>query len=315
MKSTLIALIAAAAALIVPSSASTEEAAMKSGYVEANGVNYYYEIQGEGEPLLLLHGGLGTHDMFAPTMPIYAENRQVISVDLHGHGRTQLGDRQIDPVDIGNDLGTVLAELGYDQVDVMGYSFGGHAALHLAASHPDNVRRVAIVASNFAREGFYPEMLPQQAAVGAAMAESMKGTPMYEAYAAVAPDPSEFPRLLDNMGAFMASPYDWREQVKSLRMPVMLVFADSDMVRPEHIVEYYQLLGGGLKDAGWQRENMAQNRLAILPGLTHYDIFLSPRLGETVRPFLGTSTRAAEAARPSAMAPGVRRFNRQIVVD
>ncbi|MBO6719654.1 MAG: alpha/beta hydrolase [Rhizobiaceae bacterium] len=286
MNSTLIALIATATALLAPQFATAEDAAMKSGHVDANGVSYYYEIRGEGEPLLLLHGGLGTLDMFAPTLPQYAENRQVIGIDLHGHGRTQLGDRQISPPDIGNDLGLVLAELGYEQVDVMGYSFGGYAALHLAASHPGKVRRVAIVSSNFAREGFFPEMLPQQAMVGAGMAEMMKGTPMYEAYAAVAPDPSEFPRLLDNMGAFMASPYNWRAEVKSLEMPVMLVYADSDMVRPEHIVEYYQLLGGGLKDAGWQRENMAQNRLAIIPGLTHYDIFLSPRLAETVMPFL-----------------------------
>jgi pimeloyl-ACP methyl ester carboxylesterase len=286
MKSMLIAMIATAAALVAPLQASAEEKDMKSGYVEANGVNYYYEIHGEGEPLLLLHGGLGTLDMFAPTMPQYTENRQVIAVDLHGHGRTQLGGRQINPPDIGEDLGLVLAGIGYEQVDVMGYSFGGYAALHLAAKHPDKVRRVAIVSSNFAQEGFYPEMLPQQAALGAEMAEMMKGTPMHQAYASVAPDPSEFPKLLDNMGAFMATPYDWRAAVESLEMPVMLVYADSDMIRPEHIVEYYQLLGGGLKDAGWQRENMAQNRLAVLPSLTHYDIFLSPRLAETVLAFV-----------------------------
>ncbi len=286
MKSALFAMAAAIVALVIPNTASTKEADMKSGYAEANGVNYYYEIQGEGEPLLLLHGGLGTLDMFAPTMPYYLEGRQVIAIDLHGHGRTGLGNRTIDPVDIGDDLGVVLGELGYGEVDVMGYSFGGYAALHLAATHPDKVRRLAIISSNFASEGFYAEMLSQQAMVSAEMAEMMKGTPMYQAYAAVAPDPSEFPAVLDNMGAFMRNAYDWRDAVKSLEMPVMLVYADSDMIRPEHMVEYYQLLGGGLRDAGWQRENMAQNRLAILPGLTHYDIFLSPRLPQTVRPFL-----------------------------
>jgi pimeloyl-ACP methyl ester carboxylesterase len=286
MKSTLIAMIAAAAAFVIPSAARAGATDMKSGYIDANGVNYYYEIHGEGEPLLLLHGGLGTLDMFAPTMPQYTKNRQVIAVDLHGHGRTQLGDRPIDPADIGDDLAVVLGELGYEQVDVMGYSFGGYSALHLAAKHPDKIRKLAIVSANFAQDGFYPEMLPQQAQVGAAMADMMKDTPMYQAYAAVAPNVSEFPKLLDNMGALMRSPYDWRAEVKSLEMPVMLVFADSDMIQPEHIVEFYQLLGGGLKDAGWQREHMSQNRLAVLPGLTHYDIFLSPRLAETVLPFL-----------------------------
>ena len=109
---------------------------------------------------------------------------------------------------------------------------------------------------------------------------------MYKSYVAVAPNPEEFPKLLDPMGALMRKPYDWAEDVKKLTMPVMLVYGDSDMFRPEHIVEFYQLLGGGLKDAGWQREHMSQNRLAILPDLTHYDIFLSPKLAATVLPFL-----------------------------
>ena len=109
---------------------------------------------------------------------------------------------------------------------------------------------------------------------------------MYKSYVAVAPHPEDFPRLLDRMGELMRTPYDWSADVKTLKMPVMLVYADSDMFRPEHIVEFYQLLGGGLRDAGWMREHMSQNRLAILPDLTHYDIFLSPALPATVRPFL-----------------------------
>jgi pimeloyl-ACP methyl ester carboxylesterase len=133
-------------------------------------------------------------------------------------------------------------------------------------------------------------MLPMQAQVGAAMAEHMKDTPMYKSYMAVAPKPEDFPRLLDRMGEYMRKPYDWTEDVKKLQIPVMLVYGDSDMYRPEHIVRFYQLLGGGLKDAGWQRENMSRNRLAILPGLTHYDIFLAPELARTVLPFLDGKT-------------------------
>src|SRR5687768_13883622 len=134
------------------------------------------------------------------------------------------------------------------------------------------------------------EMLPMQAQVGAAMAEHMKDTPMYKSYMAVAPKPEDFPRLLDRMGEYMRKPYDWSEDVKKLSIPVMIVFGDSDMYRPEHIVSFYKLLGGGLKDAGWMREHMARNRLAILPGLTHYDIFLAPELTRTVRPFLDGKT-------------------------
>ena len=259
----------------------------KTGRVEANGVNYYYEIHGQGEPLLLLHGGLGSIDMFRPNvLPALAATRQVIAVDLHGHGRTPLGNRKINLIDIGNDLAVILKELGYKQVDVLGYSFGAGAGFRLAVQHPDRVRRLALVSGGFAQDGFYPEMLPMQAQVGAGMAEQMKGTPMYQSYVAVAPDPAEFPKLLDAMGELMRTPYNWAEDVKKLKMPVMLVFGDSDMYRPEHIVEFYRLLGGGLKDAGWQREHMSQNRLAILPDLTHYDIFLAPALTATVQPFL-----------------------------
>jgi pimeloyl-ACP methyl ester carboxylesterase len=118
------------------------------------------------------------------------------------------------------------------------------------------------------------------------MAEQMKETPMYKSYVAVAPNPKDFPRLLDRMGEYMRRPYDWSEEVKKLSIPVMLVYGDADMVRPEHIVQFYQLLGGGLKDAGWQREHMSRNRLAILPDVTHYELFLSPDFARTILPFL-----------------------------
>jgi pimeloyl-ACP methyl ester carboxylesterase len=258
----------------------------KSGYVEANGVNYYYEIHGEGEPLLLLHGGLGSIEMFGPILPIFTEERQVIGVDLHGHGRTALAERKISLIDMGDDLAIVLSELGYGQVDVLGYSMGGGVALRLAVQHPETVRRLVVASAPFAQDGFYPEMLPQQASVGAAMADSMKETPMYQSYVALAPHPEEFPQLLDRMGELMRQPYNWGEDVKSLQMPVMLVYGDSDMIRPEHIVEFYQLLGGGLKDAGWAREHMSKNRLAILPDLTHYEAFMAPQMVHTVLPFL-----------------------------
>ena len=137
-----------------------------------------------------------------------------------------------------------------------------------------------------AQDGFFAEMLPQQAAVSVKMAEGMKATPMYTSYAAIAPKPEDFPRLLDAMGEFMRQPYDWSAKVKQLSMPVMLVYGDADMIRPEHIVSFYQLLGGGQRDAGWTREHMSTNRLAILPNVTHYEMGVSPVLVSTVVPFL-----------------------------
>ena len=281
--------------------ATSAAAPVRSGYVESNGVRYYYEVHGQGEPLLLLHGGLGSLQMFGPVLPMLAQGRQVIGVDLHGHGRTALGERDISLVDMGDDLAAVLKELGYGQVDVMGYSLGAGVAFRLAVQHPQAVRRLALVSAAFARDGFYPEMLPMQAQVGAAMAEHMKDTPMYQSYAAIAPHPEDFPRLLDRMGAYMRKPYDWSADVGRLTMPVMLVYGDSDMFRPEHMVRFYQLLGGGLKDAGWMREHMSRNRLAILPDLTHYEIFSAPALATTVLPFLngqnGAQSWAEQVAR------------------
>jgi pimeloyl-ACP methyl ester carboxylesterase len=261
--------------------------APQSGLVEVNGIAYHYQIHGTGEPLLLLHGGLMSTEGFGPVLAILAQRRRVIGVDLHGHGRTSLGTRSIDLVDIGNDLAALLDRLAVKQADVLGYSFGAGAALRLAIQHPARIRRLALVSAVYSpQDGYYPDMLAMQAQVGAAMAGEMKGTPMYETYAKVAPRPQDFPKLLDQMGAWMRKPYDWSADVTKLGMPVMLVYPDSDMIRPEHMVRFYQLLGGGLKDAGWAREHMSRNRLAILPGLTHYDVGAAPVTARTVLPFL-----------------------------
>ena len=269
--------------------ASAQQAAApdSSGYVAANGVNYWFEVHGKGEPLLLLHGGLFSTGMVGPTLTKLAESRRVIGVDLHGHGHTALGAREkISLVDIGRDLAVVVEKLGLRQVDVVGYSFGGGAAMQLAFQHPELVRRLVVVSAPYAQNGFFAEMLPQQAAVSGKMADAMKETPMYTSYASIAPKPQEFPRLLDAMGALMREPYDWSANVKQLSMPVMLVYGDADMIRPEHIVSFYQMLGGGLRDAGWTREHMSKNRLAILPNVTHYEMGTAPSLSLTVLPFI-----------------------------
>lgn len=288
MKTIYVLLIAVLAfsGIIAPGASLAQTEEKNQGYVSVNGLDYYYEIHGEGEPLLLLHGGLGSIDMFTPVLPLLSESRQVIGIDLHGHGRTELGARNISLIDMGNDIGVILKELGYNQVDVLGYSMGSGAGFQLAVQHPESVRKLVLVSGSFARDGFYPEILQQQAQVGAAAAEFMKDTPMYQSYAEIAPNPEDFPKLLEQMGNLMSKPYDWAQDVKKLNMPVMLIYGDSDMYRLEHIVGFYQLLGGGLRDAGWNREYMSQNRLAILPNLTHYDIFMAPEMIRTALSFL-----------------------------
>ncbi|RJT37458.1 alpha/beta hydrolase [Mesorhizobium waimense] len=263
----------------------------KSGLLPIDGLNYYYAIYGKGEPLLVLHGGLGTTDMFAPILPRLAENRTVIAVDLQGHGRTALGDRPFGLQAMGDDMAAIVKALGYDKVDVLGYSLGGGVAFRMAVQHPEAVRRLVLVSAGYAADGFYAEMRGQQAQVSAAAAEFMKDTPMYKSYVAVAPRPQDFPKLLDTLGTYMRKDYDYSADVAKLKMPVMLVYGDSDMYRPEHEIKFYQMLGGGLKDAGWMRENLSQNRLAILPNRTHYDVFFAPDLTATALPFLNGETK------------------------
>lgn len=257
-----------------------------SGHIAANGVNYYYEVRGEGAPLLLLHGGLSSMDAFTTMIPELAPGRKIITVDLQGHGRTALGDRPFDIAMMGEDIATIVRTLKLGPTDIVGYSMGAGVAFRFAARHPSLVRRLVLVSAGLATDAFYPEILESQAGFGSAVAPMLKDTPLYSAYAAVAPRPDEFPRLLDAMGAAMRQRYDWSDEVTKLTMPVMLVYGDSDMYRPESMIDFYKRLGGGLRDGGWQGEGMSRNRLAILPGATHYNILMSPELVQAVRPFL-----------------------------
>ncbi|BCG94912.1 alpha/beta fold hydrolase [Mesorhizobium sp. 131-2-1] len=303
-KTLFFAMLASAAALIAVPNAQSEETkpAMtsetkalvkpeKSGLLPIDGLNYYYAIYGKGEPLLLLHGGLGTSDMFAPILPKFAEHRTVIAVDMQGHGRTALGERPFSIDAMGDDMAAIVKTLGYDRVDVMGYSLGGGVAFRMAVQHPEAVRRLVLVSTGYSTDGFYDEMRPQQAQVSAAAAPFMKDTPMYKSYVAVAPHPEDFPKLLDTLGNFMRQNRDFSADVPKLKMPVMLAYGDSDMYKPEHEIKFYQMLGGGLKDAGWMRENLSQNRLAIIPNRTHYDVFFAPELTAAALPFLNGETK------------------------
>lgn len=153
-----------------------------------NGIDYAYEIRGKGEPLLLLHGGLMSFDVFEPVMPLFTKGRQVILVDLQGHGRTTLGTRPIRCEAIADDLDALLQKLGLAKADVLGDSFGGSVALRLAIQHPDRVRRLVLVSTPYSSDAWFPEMVIQQRQLGAAMAPMMAETPIFKTYKAVAPN-------------------------------------------------------------------------------------------------------------------------------
>ena len=257
-------------------------------YAEVNGINLYFETHGIGQPLILLHGGLGSGEMFGPTLTELAQQHQVITVDLQGHGRTADIDRPIDIRLMADDIAALIDHLKLDKPDVVGYSLGGGVALFTAVKYPDKVRRLVVASAHARRDAIPPEMLAQQAQVNAAAAEFLKDTPMWELYQRVAPHPEDFPRLLDKVGEAMAQDYDYTEDVRSLQVPTLLVAADADMAPPSHYVEMFKLLDGGLRDGGWMGEGRPKggHALAILPGLTHYNLAISPLFAAVTLNFL-----------------------------
>jgi pimeloyl-ACP methyl ester carboxylesterase len=257
-------------------------------YAEVNGLNLYFETHGAGRPLILLHGGLGSGEMFGPILPALAERHQVITPDLQGHGRTADIDRPIDVRLMADDIAAFIEHLGLDKPDVVGYSLGGGVALLTAIKYPAMVRRLVAASAHIRRDAIYPEMLAQQGQVSAAAADLLKDTPMYQLYRRVAPRPEGFPQLLDKMGAGMAEDFDFTEEVRSLQVPTLFVAADADMAPPSHYVEVFQLLDGGLRDGGWTGEGRSKggHALAILPGLTHYNLFSSPLFSTVTLGFL-----------------------------
>lgn len=258
----------------------------QTGYAAVNGLNMYYEIHGTGQPLVLLHGGFGLTGMFGEVLSLLAENRQVIAVDLQGHGRTADIDRPLRFELMSDDIAALIRHLGLKQASLMGYSLGGAVALRTAIQHPDLVRKLVVVSTPHKRAGWYPDMVAAMEQMSAAAAAFMLETPMYHSYVSVAPKPEDFPVLVDKMGDLLRQHYDWSEEVAALRMPTMLVFGDADSLPPAQAAQFFELLGGGKRDGGWDRSGMTIHRLAILPGTTHYDIFSSPVLASIVIPFL-----------------------------
>jgi pimeloyl-ACP methyl ester carboxylesterase len=257
-------------------------------YAKVNGISLYYETHGAGRPLILLHGGLGSGEMFGPILPVLTERHLVIAPDLQGHGRTADIDRPLDIRLMADDIAALIDHLRLDKPDVVGYSLGGGVALQAAVRHPAKVRRLVAASAHIRTDAVYPEMRAQQAQVGAAAAEFMKDTPMYQLYQRVAPRPGDFPRLLEKIGESMAQDFDFTEDVRGLQVPTLIVAADADMAPPSHYAEVFSLLDGGLRDGGWQGDGRPRggHALAILPGLTHYSIFSSPLFAAAALAFL-----------------------------
>ena len=273
----------------------------KAAHADVNGLQLYYEIYGSGEPLVLIHGGLTTIDEMHGWIEPLAKTRQVIAVEMQGHGRTEDTDRPMTWTAMGDDIATLLDVLAIPKADLVGHSFGGGSAIRAAIQHPDKVRRLVVISAPIAKHDWFPEAQKGMGSVSAELADDLSQTPTAK-YAKAWKEPQRFPQFLDKMGKMMGEDYDWSADAKKLSMPVLLVFADNDSVPPKKVTEFYALLGGGLEEPGWQNTQLSQARLAIVPSYSHYNLITSPEVPEIVAKYLAdplTNPPATAAAEPS----------------
>ena len=242
---------------------------VRSGYAPVNGLEMYYEIHGEGHPLVLLHGAfsaIGTS--FGKLLPGLAQTRQVIGLEMQAHGRTADIDRPLSLEQMADDSVAALEHLGIEKADFFGYSTGAAVALHVVTRHPDAVRKLVLASVSYRLDGVHPGLMD---GLGEMKPEMMYGSPWHEEYLRIAPRPEDFPVLFAKKTQMDRGIKDLpAEEISSIKAPTLLIIGDSDLIRPEHAVEMFRLLGGGV--FGDMPAGLPNSQLAILPGTSHVTV-------------------------------------------
>ena len=282
-----------AAALLVPAAALAQSNAGNGKYADIGNLKLYYQLHGEAQPqsknrpLLVLHGGFMTIEAMGPILPALAKGRQVIAVDLEGHGRTVDLDRPLNLDQMAADLAALLKQLGVEKADMlgfsMGFSMGGGVALRIAAAEPQLVAKLAVISAHHKMDAYYPSI---RAMWPGMTVQGFTGTPMEKAYLDTAPDPKRWPVFVEKMKQMMLFSTDWPDaKVQSIKAPSLLIAGDADLFRPESMVELFRLLGGARPDGGMA--GLPPSQLAILPGTTHFGIlYRTDLLLPIIVPFL-----------------------------
>ena len=253
---------------------------------EVNGMQMYYEVTGEGDPLVVLHGAYMNIPAMGSIIPLLAETHRVYAVEMQGHGRTDDIDRPITYPNLADDVAAFMDVVGIERADVFGYSMGAAVGLQLAIRHAEKVDQLALASVSYDESGWQPEMV---AMIPQMTPEMFAGTPMEAAFREMSPNPDGFRAFAERMIALEHEPMAWEEQVRSLEAPILLMVGDADVVTLEHAVAMFRLLGGGIM--GDMGNPLPASRLAILPATSHTAIINQPELLHMlIEPFLQGET-------------------------
>ena len=285
----LVALALVAAAFVAaPGMAQTAgEHAMSSfstGRVPVGGAEIHYEIHGDGPPLVLLHGGVDPSVTFGAPLAALAKTHRVIAIHLRGHGFSTDSEAPWSTEAMADDVAAVLLQLGIGKARFMGYSLGAAVALQVAIRHRQLVEKLVAVSVAFRAGGDFPEVrqaFAEMPGMAAAIGQQLAASPLAQLYPDV-----DWETMMRKTGEMYQPDRDWSEGIKAITVPTLLVFADADSIRPEHMVEFWKLLGGGQRDAGLDGSQRPASQLAIIPGTTHYSLIQSPLLTEVATGFL-----------------------------
>ena len=253
-------------------------------YAPINGLELYYEIHGSGEPLVMLHGGIGAAEMFGPNLNELAKTRRVIVPHLQGHGLTKDIDRPYAYPQFADDIAALLDHLQVAQADVIGYSLGAGVAFRLAIQYGNKVRNLIPVSGTLRRDGQYPEVVaafPDMVTNAEEIGGGVAASPMAQMYPDV-----DWTTAFRKMGELESEAWDWTAAAAAIRAPTLLIFADADSMTGEHIVAMYRTLGGFARDASYDGSRRPVSQLAILPGRTHYNIMETVEIAKLVGSFL-----------------------------
>ncbi|HEY3115083.1 MAG TPA: alpha/beta hydrolase [Gemmatimonadaceae bacterium] len=280
------ALVATVGMLVFVSSATAQQASRRVGGRRAfvNGLDMYYLVQGRGGiPLVLLHGAFSNIQTdFGKMLPTLSRNRQVIAIEQQGHGHTPDIDRPLTYEQMADDVAELLRQLRITKADFFGYSMGGAIGTYVAIRHPELVRKLVFAGgASYNVAGFYPELMEGEKKM---KPEDFAGTPWLKAYVRIAPHPGDWPKLVTKIKDLDVN---WRglsdDQLRSIKVPTLLIVGDADVVRPEHVVQMFRLLGGGMPG---DLVGLPRSQLAVLPGTTHVTLITKTDwLLSMVRPF------------------------------